>query len=81
MRAGNGASSIRQELLEYLVDLFSKDPDISGFYIWQYCDIRSAKEMERNRARSFNNKGLVDEYRRPKLAYWAMERLIRRIER
>ena len=71
----------QEELLSYLVDLFARDADLSGFYIWQFCDIRSAREMEGNRARSFNNKGLVDEYRRPKLAYWAIERLINGIKR
>jgi len=71
----------QRELLEYLVDLFGRDPEVAGFFIWQFCDIRSACEMESNRARSFNNKGLVDEYRRPKLAYWAMERLLRSLDR
>ena len=69
------------ELLEYVIDLFTRDTDVAGFYIWQYCDVRSAKEHDYNRARSFNNKGLVDEYRRPKLAYWAMERMLNGINR
>ena len=34
--------------------------------------LQKAKEMGLNRARSFNNKGIVNEYRRPKLAYGAV---------
>lgn len=71
----------QRELLEYAIKLFAGDPGIAGFYIWQFCDIRSAQEMEGNRARSFNNKGVVDEYRRPKLAYWELERIINGIRR
>ena len=57
------------EYLEYTLNLFKKTPNIVGTYIWQYCDIRTASENELGRPRSFNNKGLVDEYRRPKEAY------------
>lgn len=42
-----------------------------GLAIWQFCDGRTSSLVNRsmNRARGFNNKGVVDEYRRPKLAY------------
>lgn len=50
---------------------FHRDPMVAGFYIWQFCDMRTSKEMGLNRARSFNNKGLLNEYRRPKMAYFA----------
>lgn len=60
--------------LDYTLPLFQEDPDIIGSCIWQYCDIRTAKEMEMKRPRSFNNKGILDEYRRPKLAYWTVQK-------
>ena len=41
------------------MELFYQHPRIQGTCIWQYCDIRS--EVELNRARSFNNKGIVNE--------------------
>jgi beta-glucuronidase len=41
----------------------------SGVFIWQYCDVRVSEEWFDRRPREMNNKGLVDEYRRPKLAY------------
>lgn len=44
-------------------------PDISGAAVWQYCDIRITEGFWRDRPRTRNNKGVVDEYRRPKLAY------------
>ena len=43
--------------------------DCSGVYIWQFCDIRISEEWWGGRPRTMNNKGVVDEYRRPKLCY------------
>lgn len=43
--------------------------DCSGVYIWQFCDIRVSDEWFGVRPRTMNNKGIVDEYRRPKLCY------------
>lgn len=68
------------EIIENCLELFHRDPMIAGFYVWQYCDIRTAKEMGLNRARSFNNKGVVNEYRRPKAAYHAIRRKYRQFE-
>ena len=43
--------------------------DCSGVYLWQFCDIRISEEWWGTRPRTMNNKGIVDEYRRPKLCY------------
>ena len=50
--------------------------DISGMFIWQFADCRITDEKEDggvawwlHRPKCRNNKGIVDEYRRPKLAY------------
>ncbi len=59
------------ELIRDCLELFYREGFL-GTYIWQFSDIRTAKEMGLNRARSFNNKGLVNEYRKPKLAYRAV---------
>lgn len=61
-------------LAAMLEELWS-NPYISGTYIWQYCDIRTAASFELARPRSFNNKGLVDEYRRPKRAYRTVQKI------
>ena len=42
---------------------------VYGRFIWQFCDVRVSSEWFAGRPREMNNKGIVDEYRRPKLAY------------
>jgi beta-glucuronidase len=70
----------QEKYLDYTLRLFYNDPHICGTYIWQYCDIRTAKEMEMGRPRSFNNKGIVNEYRKPKLAYWTVQKIYKEIK-
>lgn len=56
---------IRENLKVYMAD-----PDITGVFIWQFADCRvTEEEWFATRARCHNNKGVVDEYRRPKIAY------------
>ncbi len=62
------------KLIDFCLNLFHKHPMIVGSFIWQFCDIRTAKEMGMSRARGFNNKGIMNEYRRPKEAYYAAQR-------
>ena len=54
--------------------------DLAGYYIWQFCDTRTDGGNDGGRAlrrpRHMNNKGIVDEYRRPKLAYEAVRKLM-----
>jgi len=60
------------------VRLFRERPDLVGFYVWQFHDARSdSGERALRRPRGYNNKGLLDEYRRPKLAYHALRDLLR----
>ncbi len=47
----------------------------SGVYIWQFCDCRVCDSWFGVRPRTMNNKGIVDEYRRPKLAYEVVKRI------
>jgi len=46
----------------------------SGIYIWQFCDGRVCNGWFEKRPRTMNNKGVVDEYRRPKLSYEVVKR-------
>lgn len=50
------------------------DPRWSGVTLWQFCDTRSfvGTGPVRTKPRGYNCAGLVDEYRRPKLAYDAV---------
>ena len=52
-------------------------PMCCGFYVWQFADIRTCLEAGINRARGFNNKGILNEYRKPKLAYYRVRELYR----
>lgn len=63
---------------EHTIPLFLKDTMISGVILWQFSDIRSNAKWSLLRARSFNNKGLVNEYRHPKLAYYKVKELFER---
>ena len=47
----------------------------AGVYVWQFCDIRISEEWWGGRPRTMNNKGIVDEYRRPKLCYEVVKEL------
>ncbi len=60
-------AQIIDESLEY----YMNTPDVCGVYIWQFADCRVTDESwwYQQRARTRNNKGIVDEYRRPKLAF------------
>ena len=49
----------------------------SGVYIWQFCDGRVCDSGFGTRPRTMNNKGIVDEYRRPKLSYETVKRIYR----
>ena len=47
----------------------------SGVFIWQFSDVRVSGEWFFSRPRTMNNKGVVDEYRRPKLSYEVVKEL------
>ena len=48
----------------------------AGISIWQFCDARTFDTSQAlGRPRAFNNKGVVDEYRRPKLAYGVVKEM------
>ncbi|UKS27569.1 beta-glucuronidase [Paenibacillus sp. HWE-109] len=69
------------DVVQQALKIFRADPRIVGTLIWHFADIRvdvrSDRPYFRDRARSFNNKGLLNEYRKPKLAY----RLVKEIYR
>ena len=71
--ANKGTEEYQASIIEEVVRMCLEDPRICGTFVWQACDIRS--EMELNRARSYNNKGIMNEYRRPKLSYYMLKKL------
>ncbi|MBR7103437.1 MAG: hypothetical protein IKC65_00680 [Lentisphaeria bacterium] len=71
---------------EYQADLATavfthvlETPRCSGVAIWMFCDTRSFNDYRiPSRPRGFNNKGLMDEYRRPKMAWNAVAKLLKK---
>jgi beta-glucuronidase len=65
-------------VLDESLRVYLNHPDVVGASIWQFCDVRVCEGNEARiwsgRPRTMNNKGTVDEYRRPKLAYDVVKR-------
>ncbi len=62
------------DVLDECLRVYLNHPDIVGAAIWQFCDVRVTETWWNGRPRTLNNKGTVDEYRRPKLAYDTVKR-------
>jgi beta-glucuronidase len=63
-------------LLETVIEhIFVKRDRWCGLSIWQFGDGRTEENKAIGRPRQFNNKGVLDEYRRPKMAYQAVRQL------
>jgi beta-glucuronidase len=59
----------QSDLIDIVLSELEARPAYCGVTLWQYCDCRTfANSYALKRPRAFNNKGLYDEYRRPKLA-------------
>ncbi|MCQ2458362.1 MAG: hypothetical protein MJ142_06495, partial [Clostridia bacterium] len=56
-------------ILENQLTAVLSDSGITGVFLWQFADVRVSEDWFASRPRTFNNKGIVDEYRRPKLAW------------
>lgn len=65
------------EALEKQLRAVLSHEDVSGVYVWQFCDCRVCDSWFYTRPRTMNNKGIVDEYRRPKLSYGTVRRIFR----
>lgn len=63
------------DLIGHCLELFHKDPMVVGMYIWQFTDMRTSLEAGLTRARGFNNKGVLNEHRNPKAAFFRTKEL------
>jgi len=63
------SESYQADLLGDCVDLFRAHDAVAGFTVWQFCDTLTNPDRAMSRPRTRNNKGILDEYRRPKEAY------------
>ena len=67
----------QSKFLKTVIDLCVETEGFSGALIWQFADTKSAHGLAK--ARMFNNKGLLDEYRRPKMSYYTAKELFEKI--
>lgn len=63
--------------LEHQMRAVLENQECSGLFVWQLTDVRISRERFDNRPRTMNNKGIVDEYRRRKLAYAVVKEIYR----
>lgn len=70
----------QSDLIRENLEVYMNDRHITGVFIWQFADCRVTEEggWFQSRARCHNNKGVVDEYRRPKMAYDTVKELYAR---
>lgn len=59
------------DIIRENLEVYRADNRLTGVFIWQFADCRVTEEGQwfQSRARCHNNKGVLDEYRRPKAAY------------
>ncbi|MBR1952565.1 MAG: hypothetical protein IKA32_08310, partial [Lentisphaeria bacterium] len=70
------------ELASAVFEHVINTPRCSGLAVWMFCDTRSFNDYRiPARPRGFNNKGLMDEYRRPKMAWNAVSALLKATQR
>lgn len=66
----------QDEYLKIVCNEVVSNESIAGVALWQFCDCRTYRGAGAlMRPRAFNNKGIVDEYRRPKLAYKSVKKI------
>ncbi len=64
------SEQFQAEYLRIACEEIVSNPGVAGVSLWQLCDGRTYRgSRSLTRPRTFNNKGTLDEYRRPKMAY------------
>ena len=64
-------------ILKDQIEAVLSHPDVTGIFLWQFADVRVEEGWAIHRPKAFNNKGVVDEYRRPKMSYHTVKELFR----
>ena len=63
------------EIVREQLTAIKNHPEYQGVFIWQFSDIRVPDENFYARPRSMNNKGIFDEYRKKKLAFYVVKEI------
>ncbi len=66
------------ELLDALIAAWESAGFICGWAVWQFHDVRTSPELGLKRIREYNNKGVLTEWREPKLAWHHVASWMRR---
>ncbi len=69
------------DILQEQLTALLNHPRLSGVYVWQFADVRVTEDWWSGRPKTVNNKGLVDQFRTPKMGYAAVKRLFTTCER
>ncbi len=73
---GHWTEEYQSELLRIVCEEVLANVKINGVSLWQFCDCRTYNcGRALRRPRAFNNKGVVDEYRRPKRAFFTVKEI------
>lgn len=67
------------EYIKTVVTSVNNNPEWSGIMLWLFCNCNTyiGTDYMPMRPRGFNNKGLLDEYRRPKMAWKTLKDLLK----
>ncbi|WP_461213646.1 glycoside hydrolase family 2 protein [Lacticaseibacillus sp. GG6-2] len=66
------------DIIQDNLDVYLHDERLTGIFLWQFADCRvTDEEWFDRRPRGYNNKGILDEYRRPKMAYATVKKAYR----
>lgn len=64
------------DIIRENLEVYKYDERLTGIFIWQFADCKVTEEKWFSvRPRSYNNKGVVDEYRRPKEAFDVVKKM------
>lgn len=69
------SENYQAETLKEAMKAYFGSGKFCGGCIWQFCNVQSQPHFEYMRPGGYNNKGLLDEYRRPKSSFEAIKQL------
>lgn len=72
-----GDEEYQRRTLVEAVEHLQRRADLMGYYVWQFYDTRTCGDRKLQASPRCGNTGLLDAYRRPKPAYYALQELLR----
>lgn len=67
------SEEMQADIVSEIIDVYGEHPRVSGYAIWLFADTACSENEEMGRPGSHNCKGLLDEYRRPKMAFYEVK--------